>query len=68
MAVAVLTRYPDAGTENRSRLREGLTVDERCAVADRGVSQLKQHGDPRELSEQARPGPDDIAPPTVPPY
>jgi hypothetical protein len=35
-------------------LREGLTEDERYAVADQVVSQLKQHGDPWKLSEEAK--------------
>jgi hypothetical protein len=36
-------------------LKEGLTEAERYAVADQVVSQLKQHGDPWELSEEAKP-------------
>ena len=32
-------------------LKAGLTEEERFAVADHVVSQLKQHGDPWELSE-----------------
>jgi hypothetical protein len=34
----------------------GLTEEERYAVADHVVSQLKQHDDPWELSEEAKPG------------
>jgi hypothetical protein len=34
--------------------KEGLTEDERFAVADHVVSQLKQHGDPWELSEEGQ--------------
>jgi len=34
--------------------KEGLTEDERFAVADHVVSQLKQHGDPWELSEETK--------------
>jgi hypothetical protein len=36
-------------------LKAGLTEEERFAVADHVVSQLKQHGDPWELSEEAKP-------------
>jgi len=36
-------------------LKHGLTEKERYAVADEVVSQLRQHGDPWELSEEARP-------------
>jgi hypothetical protein len=36
-------------------LKEALTEDERYAVADHVVSQLKEHGDPWGLSEEARP-------------
>jgi hypothetical protein len=36
-------------------LKDGLTEDERYAVADHVVDQLKQHGDPWKLSEEARP-------------
>ena len=32
-----------------------LTEEERFAVADHVVSQLQQHGDPWELSEEAKP-------------
>jgi hypothetical protein len=33
-------------------LREGLTEDERYAVADAVMKRLKEHGDPRQLSEK----------------
>jgi hypothetical protein len=36
-------------------LKQALTEDERFAVADHVVDQLKQHGDPWKLSEEARP-------------
>jgi hypothetical protein len=36
-------------------LKDGLTDDERFAVADHVVRQLKQHGDPWDLSEEAKP-------------
>jgi hypothetical protein len=36
-------------------LKEALTEDEQYAVADHVVSQLKEHGDPWGLSEEARP-------------
>jgi hypothetical protein len=36
-------------------LKEALTENERYAVADHVVSQLKEHGDPWRLSEEARP-------------
>jgi hypothetical protein len=38
-------------------LRQGLTEPERYAVADHVVEQLKEHGDPWQLSEEARPRP-----------
>ena len=38
-------------------LRHGLTEDERYAVADHGVEQLKERGDPWNLSEEAKPKP-----------
>jgi hypothetical protein len=37
-------------------LKDGLTEDERYAVADHVVSQLKEHGDPWQLSDEAKPG------------
>ena len=36
-------------------LKQALTEDDRFAVADDVVAQLKEHGDPWRLSEQARP-------------
>jgi hypothetical protein len=35
-------------------LKEGLTEDERYAVADHTVTQLKEHGDPWRLNEERR--------------
>ena len=35
-------------------LKEGLTEDERYAVADHAVAQLKERGDPWRLTEEAR--------------
>jgi hypothetical protein len=37
-------------------LKEGLTEDERFAVADHVVSQLKERGDPWGLGEEAKSG------------
>jgi hypothetical protein len=34
-------------------LKEGLTEEERYAVADHTVAQLKEHGDPWRLNEEA---------------
>jgi len=34
-------------------LKEGQTEDERCAVADHGVRQLTEHGDPWHLDDEA---------------
>jgi hypothetical protein len=55
-----LLRYAIAYALIRARkvvrgLKHGLTEEERYAVADQVVSQLKQHGDPWELSEEAKP-------------
>jgi hypothetical protein len=36
-------------------LRQALTEHERCAVDNHVVAQLKEHGDPWHLSEEARP-------------
>lgn len=36
-------------------LRQALTERERYTVADHVVAQLKEHGDPWHLSEEARP-------------
>jgi hypothetical protein len=51
-------RYAIAYALRRSRkiirgLREGLTEDERFAVADHTVAQLKERGDPWRLNEEA---------------
>ena len=53
-------RYAIAFALRRARkivrgLQEVLTEDERYAVAEHVVSQLKEHGDPWQLSEEARP-------------
>jgi len=37
-------------------LKHGLTEDERYAVADHVVAQLKEHDDPWRLDEEAKPG------------
>lgn len=37
-------------------LRQGLSEDERYAVADHVVSQLKERGDPWDLEDDAKPG------------
>jgi hypothetical protein len=37
-------------------LRQGLSEDERYAVADHVVSQLKERGDPWGLHQEAKPG------------
>jgi hypothetical protein len=50
-AVAFALRRAQA----RVRPQGGLTKDERYAVADHVVSQLKERGDPWGLSEEARP-------------
>jgi hypothetical protein len=42
-------------------LKQELTDEDRFAVADHVVSQLKAHGDPWHLSDEAKPG---RAPPT----
>jgi hypothetical protein len=36
-------------------LRHGLTEDERYAVADRVVSQLRERGDPWGLNDESKP-------------
>ena len=36
-------------------LKQGLTDEDRFVVADHVVRQLKQHGDPWGLSEEAKP-------------
>jgi hypothetical protein len=35
-------------------LKQGLTEDERYAVADHVVEQLKEHGDPWRLNEETK--------------
>ena len=52
-------RYAIAFALRRSRkiirgLKEGLTEEERYAVADHAVAQLKERGDRRRLNEEAR--------------
>jgi hypothetical protein len=37
-------------------LKNGLTEEERYAVADHVVEQLKQRGDPWDLNDEAKPG------------
>jgi hypothetical protein len=51
-------RYAIAYVLRRSRKvirgpKEGLTEEERCAVADHTVTQLKERGDPWRLNEEA---------------
>jgi hypothetical protein len=51
-------RYAVASALRRSRkiicgLKEGLTEEERFAVADHTVAQLKERGDPWRLNEEA---------------
>ena len=58
-----ILRYAIAFALRRSRkiirgLKEGLTEEERFAVADHAVAQLKERGDPwRRLNEEAKPAP-----------
>jgi hypothetical protein len=52
-------RYAIAFALRRSRkiirgLKQGLTEEERYAVADHTVAQLKERGDPWRLNEEAR--------------
>jgi hypothetical protein len=54
-------RYAIAYALRRARkivrgLKEGLTEDERYAVADHVVDQLKQRGDPWHLNDEAKSG------------
>ena len=56
-----MLRYAIAFALRRSRkiirgLTEGLTEEERFAVADHTVAQLKQRGDPWRLNEEAPAG------------
>ena len=51
-------RYAIAFALRRARkmvrgLKQGLTEDERYAVADHAVAQLKERGDPWRLNEEA---------------
>jgi hypothetical protein len=41
--------------KNIRGLKEGLTEEERYAVADHAVAQLKERGDPLRLNEEATP-------------
>ena len=43
--------------EIRGLKRQGLTEEERFAVADHTVAQLKQRGDPWRPNEEAKPAP-----------
>jgi hypothetical protein len=58
MTKGEMLRYAIAFALRHSRkivrgLKEGLTEDERYAVADRTVAQLKERGDPWRLNEEA---------------
>ena len=58
MTKGEVLRYAIAFALRRSRkiirgLKEGLTEEERFAVADHTVAQLKQRGDPWRLNEEA---------------
>ena len=53
-----MLRYAIAFALTRSRkivrgLKEGLTEDERFAVADHAITQLRERGDPWRLNEEA---------------
>jgi hypothetical protein len=55
-------RYAIAYALRRSRkvirgLKQGLSEDERYAVADHVVAQLKERGDPWRLNEDVKPAP-----------
>jgi hypothetical protein len=57
MTKGEVLRYAIAFALRRSRkiirgLKEGLTEDERFAVADHTVEQLKERGDPWRLNEE----------------
>jgi hypothetical protein len=59
MTKGEVLRYAIAFALRRSRkiirgLKEGLTEEERYAVADHAVDQLKQHGDPWRLNEEVK--------------
>jgi hypothetical protein len=54
-------RYRIAFALQRARkivrgLKEGLTEDERYAIADHVVAQLKERGDPWQLNDEAKSG------------
>lgn len=56
-----LLKYAIAFALRRARkivqgLKQGLNEEERFAVADHVVSQLKDRGDPWRLSDEAQPG------------
>ena len=58
MTKGEILRYAIAFALRRSRkiirgLKEGLTEEERFAVADHAVAQLKERGDPWRLNEEA---------------
>jgi hypothetical protein len=58
MTKGEMLRYAIAYALRRSRkiirgLKEGLSEEERYAVADHAVTQLKEHGDPWRLNEEA---------------
>ena len=58
MTKGEVLRYPIAFALRRSRkiirgLKEGLTEEERYAVADHAVAQLKERGDPWRLNKEA---------------
>ena len=62
MTKGEVLRYAIAFALRRSRkiirgLKEGMTEEERFAVADHAVAQLKQRGDPWRLNEEAKPAP-----------
>jgi hypothetical protein len=66
MTKVEVLKYAIAFELRRSRkivrgLKEGLTEDERFAVADHAIAQLKERGDPWRLDEEAKPAP----PPTT---
>ena len=59
MTKGEVLRYAIAFALRRSRkiirgLKEGLTEEERYAVADHAVAQLKERGDPWRLNEEGR--------------
>jgi hypothetical protein len=58
MTKGEVLKYAIAFALRRSRkrirgLKEGLTEEERYAVADHAVAQLKERGDPWRLNEEA---------------